>query len=63
MNEYVELTQAGNWYTLEIEYDDMHNAFKANGSKQLNELIDDLVHDCKIDEKFNLLPQLEGMRK
>jgi hypothetical protein len=57
----LELTKNGNWYTIEIEYDGQFDAFKANGKKELNELISDLIHDCKLDQQYELVNQLETM--
>jgi hypothetical protein len=57
----LELSQSGNWYTIEIEYNGDYDQFKAHGKAELNELISDLIHDCKIDEQFALAEQLETM--
>jgi hypothetical protein len=57
----LQLTQSGNWYSIEIEYNGDWDLFKAHGKQELNELITDLIHDCKIDEQFEFAEQLETM--
>jgi hypothetical protein len=58
----VELEQNGSWYRVSIEYNGDLDVFKAHGKQELNELIEDLIHDCKIDEQFHLIPALEQMK-
>ena len=55
----LEITQNGNWYSVEIEYDGDWDHFRANGAKAFRELVQDLIHDCKIDEQFQLAEQLQ----
>ncbi|MEH7116182.1 hypothetical protein V7128_01985 [Neobacillus vireti] len=57
----LELNQNGNWYSIYVEYDGYGDTFKAHGKKELNELITDLIHDCKIDEQHGLVGELEKM--
>jgi hypothetical protein len=57
----LELNHNGNWYSIYIEYDGYGDIYKVNGKQQLNELISDLIHDCKIDHQYELVSQLETM--
>lgn len=58
----MEFTQSGNVYSIWLEYDGYGTNHKARGKKELNELIDDLIHDVKIDEQFHLVAELENIR-
>lgn len=61
MNEYVELTANGSWYEIECEWDNQLDVFKAHGKTAAILLIEDLIHDAKLDEKPLIVSQLEKM--
>ena len=65
----VELSQNGSWYQIEVEYDNQWNVFKAHGKMELECLVDDLIHDIKLDAEFygrtewlELADKLKGMK-
>ena len=59
----IELEQNGTWYSIWLDYDGYGTLHKANGKQQLNSLLDDLIHDVKIDNQFTLVPILESYYK
>jgi hypothetical protein len=59
----VELEQHGNWFSIWMEYDGFGTLHKANGKQQLNDLLNDLIHDVKIDNQFHLVSILESYKK
>ena len=58
----LEITKSGNWYSVEIECSGYSDVFKAQGTKAYNELMEDLAHDCILDEQTELAAQCINAR-
>ena len=59
----IEFEQNGSYYTIWLDYDGYGTIHKVHGVNELNELIDDLIHDVKIDGQYSLVSELQNLKK